>query len=240
MNALVLAAGKSRRIESVAQGKPKPLIEINGEPVLAHNLKNLARYQIKEVWINLHHKADEIRSAIGDGKQWNLSISYSYEKEILGTAGAVKNLASIFGRETFLVVYGDNLTDCNLDRLLNNHRKSGSLATIAAFDCAKSVYSGIIGGKIEINKDDQVIDFVEGNHAHMIQSNWVNAGVYALEPEIFSFMPEGFSDFGKDVFPKALQNGEKISIFRHEGYCLAIDTPESYAKALQNASMLTR
>ena len=233
VKALVLAAGKSTRISSVAGNLPKPLIEIAGACVLAHNLKLLASHGIIEVFINLHYKPELIRREIGDGGKWGVSVKYSQESDILGTSGAVKKLSVQLGTGTFLVLYGDNYTDCNLTELLEKHRNSGSASTIAVFDHTKNRNSKIAGGRVVLGEGDAVESFTEGNVQGAAKSDYVNAGVYALDAKVISYIPDGFSDFGKDIFPLLLSKKEKISAYKISGFCLAVDTPEAYAEAVK-------
>lgn len=233
IKALILAAGKSTRISLIAKNLPKPLLKIQRKPVLVHNLELLAKNNIKTVWINLHYQGTLIRKEIGNGKKFGVTVHYSREKTILGTAGAVKKLKKEFDREPFLVLYGDNLTDCDLTALLKTHEKSKAIATIAVFNQKENLNSGIAGGRVKINKNGFIKNFIEGNIRQPQLSNYVNAGIYALEPEILNYIPTGFSDFGKDIFPKLLTQNYKIKTYKLKGYCLAVDTPDSYSQTLK-------
>jgi mannose-1-phosphate guanylyltransferase len=228
--ALVLAAGKSTRIAAVAQGKPKPLLEIGGAPVLGHNLALLSRHGVTEVWINLHHEAQMIRDAVGDGARWGVHVRYSFEETLLGTAGAVKKLEGSLATGTFLVLYGDNFTNCDVTALLRQHRSTGAAATVAVFDAATAGNSGIAGGTVQVDSSGRIQRFVEGAGAQQV-SRLVNAGIYALEPSVAAEIPHGFSDFGKDIFPGLLAGQQHVHAFVMNGFCLALDTPESYAQA---------
>lgn len=225
--ALVLAAGKSTRISETAGGTPKPLLEIKGEPVLVHNLKLLAKHGVKEAWINLHFKPDAVRERIGDGSKWGVSIRYWHEKEILGTAGALKNLEREFSGGPHYVVYGDNYTDCDLTEMMNHNKNKKAVAAVAVFDASKNPNSGIAGGSIKVNSEGFIEEFNEGSKS---ESGWVNAGVYVLEPSVLENITKGFSDFGKDVFPAMLKSKKKIYAYPIKGFCFAVDTPESYER----------
>lgn len=227
--ALVLAAGKSTRISSISQGRPKPLIEIAGETIISRNLRWLAAEGIETVFINLHYKPDDIRDFVGDGSRFGLHVSYALEPEILGTAGAAKALQAHFA-ETFLVVYGDNLIDTSITDFLAAHRDSNADATVATFDRTRHPHTGIAGGRVRIDASNRIIDFKEG--ADDTISPLVNAGVYALEPQVLDTIPENtFFDFAKDVFPAMLDARQKIMSAPITGYCLGLDTPESFARA---------
>ena len=226
--ALLLAAGKSTRIAQVADHKPKVLLEVSGKPVLFHNLNLLESHGVREVYINLHYGADQIAKAVGKGEKWNLSVQYSHEKELLGTSGALKALEKKFTGSDFFVLYGDNYTDCNLMDLMNAHKNSGAAVTLALFDPAKTRNSGIAGGKVAVDKDGFIKKFKEGKAGG---GNLVNSGIYAVNPSVLKEIPEGFSDFGKDIFPALLAKGQNLFSFLITGFCYGIDTPEAFANA---------
>ena len=237
MKALVLAAGKGSRIARVAKGLPKPLLEIAGEPVLVHNLRLLARHGVRGVWINLHERAGDIRAWIGNGNQWRVRVSYSLERTLLGTAGAARKLLRRLGPGDFLVLYGDNYTDCDLSQLAKTHHEHAAAVTIAAFDPKRNPNSGVAGGRMRIGANGRVKDFIEGGRT---RGGWVNAGIYAVNPKALKGVPSGFSDFGRDVFPDLLRKGEKIYAYRMKGFCLALDTPAAYRTALRKAAAFSK
>jgi NDP-sugar pyrophosphorylase family protein len=229
--AVVLAAGKSTRIATLAQGLPKPLIEINGEAILARNLKWLAQSGIQEAWINLHYRAELIQERIGDGSQLGLEVHYSHEREILGTAGGVRQIASEW-KETFVVLYGDSLVRANLSLMRQEHRERGADLTIGLFSRMQHPHTGLAGGTLTIGLDGRVTSFNEGPGAE--SSSLVNAGLYLLEPQtIERIPPASFYDFGRDLFPHLLASRAPINSHLIDGYCLGIDTPEAYGRALR-------
>jgi mannose-1-phosphate guanylyltransferase len=229
--AVVLAAGKSTRIATLSQGLPKPLMEINGEAILARNLKWLAQSGIQEAWINLHYRAELIPQRIGDGSQLGLKVFYSHEREILGTAGGARQIASEW-KETFVVLYGDSLVRANLNLMSHEHRESGADVTIGLFSRIHHPHTGLAGGTVTINRDRRVTSFNEGPGAE--SSPLVNAGLYLLEPQAIEQIPAAsFYDFGRDLFPQLLASGAAINSHLIDGYCLGIDTPEAYGRALR-------
>lgn len=231
LQAVVLAAGKSTRIASLAEGRPKPLIEIGGEAVLVRNLRWLAENGIERVWINLHYRPEAIRQRVGDGGQLGLRVHYSYEPEILGTAGGVRQIASGWN-ETFLVLYGDSLVRADLDIMRQVHRRSGALITIGLFDRSRHPYTAIAGGTVTLSASDSVVSFNEGGDAGL--SSLVNAGLYLVEPELLLKIPaSSFYDFGRQLFPQLLEAGVPIQGHVIDGYCLGIDTPQAYRRALE-------
>jgi NDP-sugar pyrophosphorylase family protein len=231
MKALVLAAGKSTRITSVSRGHPKPLIRIAGETILGRNLMWLAGEGVRNIWINVHYRPEEIQEAIGDGSRFGVSVRYVHEPELLGTAGAVRNLASEW-KETFLVVYGDSLVRLDLRAMFRVHRERHPLATVALFDRRKHPHTAIAGGIVEADQGGRILAISEGTSDSA--RPLVNAGVYLLEPEVTADIPQGqVYDFGRDLFPNLLTGGRFLYGHMLDGYCLGVDTPESYREALR-------
>lgn len=224
MRALVLAAGRGERLRALAGDMPKPMARIEGMPVLEHVIEHLRRSGIRDIIVNLHHLPDAIRNYFGDGEKWGVSIGYSFEPELLGTAGAAKKLQDEF-HETFLVYYGDNLCDCDLRRLERFHRRRGGAATIVVAES----YDDVAGGVVEFGSDGLLEKFSEKPVSPGPGARWENGGIYILEPGVHSFIPQGRpSDFARDVFPALLKAGEKIYCYRSEGPIRGIDTPERF------------
>ena len=232
--ALLLAAGKSSRIHPVSKGRPKPLLDVGGEAIISRNLRWLAESGICEVFVNLHYRPEEIREHVGDGSELGLSVRYSHEPEILGTAGAAKALESEWGGR-FLVVYGDNLLSTDLSKLIADHEAKAAEATVAVFDRLRHPHTGIAGGRVRVDADLRIVEFAEGAGDDV--SSLVNAGVYVLEPSVLDAIPAGrFHDFGKEVFPAMLARDAALYASLVTEYCLGIDTPESFDRALELVS----
>lgn len=232
LGVLILAAGKSTRIQALSGGVPKPLLPVEGKSILARNLTWLAQSGLTSVWINLHYRPEEIQQAIGTGSDLGLQVSYSLEPEILGTAGAYKNLQHHW-QGTVLVVYGDSLVKFDLTKFLAAHRRTSALATIALFDQQTHPNTAIAGGRVVLDSQGWVTDFMELRGQESTLSSLVNAGVYLLEPGVLEFIPPtAFYDFGRDLFPQLLAAGQQICGYLIDGYCLGLDTPESFATAL--------
>ena len=225
MKALILAAGLGSRL---GLDIPKPMYEIDGKPVLEHNILLLKKHGIEDICITLHYKGDVIKNYFNDGSKWNVNIRYSFENELLGTSGALKkkDVKTFLEKDQVFVIYGDNYTDINLSHMLNIHDITKPIATIALFDPKKSLNSGIAGGVIEIDKDNNLVSFVEGKGNEI--SGYVNAGIYILENEILDMIPEkSVTDFGRDIFPQLLKEGFKLKGYLTDSFVLAIDTKDA-------------
>jgi NDP-sugar pyrophosphorylase family protein len=224
MKAMLLAAGQGTRLRPMTNTVPKSMIPICGKPILEHNIEWLRRYGITDLAINLFFLPHIIQDYFGDGSRWGVRITYSLEPRKLGTAGGVKRFANFFD-ETFLVWYGDNLSTCDLSRLLDFHRAKGGLATIALYQREDVTQSGIIG----LDDEERITRFLEKPKIDEIFSHWVNAGIYIFERDVLEFIPDqGESDFGRDIFPAMLEAGQSLYGYRmtaSEGLWW-IDTPD--------------
>lgn len=217
MKAIILAAGKGQRLGKISENTPKPMIEFNGKPILQYNIELCKKYNINEIYINLHHLAIFISDYFGDGEKFGIKIKYIFEKELLGTSGAIKNISkkdSYFLNNPFYVIYGDNYSNYNLDLL-----KSEYIANIA-FHYKKDVsHSGVA----EFDQNNKILTFIEKPKNNI--SNWVNAGIYYLKPEILNYIPDGYSDFSKDIFPLLLNNNVDFYGIKSNATVKSFDTP---------------
>lgn len=234
LQTVMLAAGRSTRIAPIANGLPKPLLPIEGVPILFRNLKWIAQCKsIQSIWVNLHYESALLQQEIVDFSRQvdNLAIHFSHEEEILGTAGGVKKIAPHCTDDShYLVIYGDNLYGFDLEKMIDTHFSQGNLATIALFDDRIHMHTGIAGGKIQLNDQLQITHFIEGIHANSF--HYVNAGVYLLSPEIISRIPSNqFCDFGRDIFPYLLLENVPLTGYIIDGYCLGLDTPGCFEVA---------
>lgn len=200
MKAMILAAGVGTRLRPLTDHVPKPMLPIAGEPLLVHTLRWLQRYGVREIALNLHYLPDVVRDGLGDGNRWGLRLRYSVEPALLGTAGAVKRLASFFN-ETFLVIYGDLLIDIDLAALIELHRRQSALMTIAL----KPTDTPHSQGMVAVNADGRVTRFVEKPSQWPTDQRVANAGVYVVEPAVLQQIPaEQPYDWGHDVLPRLI------------------------------------
>jgi mannose-1-phosphate guanylyltransferase len=229
--AFILAAGEGSRLRPLTDRVPKPMIEIGGRPILEHNVRMLQRFGVREIVINLHHRGEAIQTYFGDGARFGVHISYSLEPELLGTAGALNPVRARL-TEPFFLLYGDNLTTCDLGAL--RARLNGdALAALALFERDDVSQSGVVA----LDGEDRIVRFIE-KPAGGAPSHWVSAGLVAFAPGILEFVPErGASDFGRDVFPAALAAGKRLNGYRMSEKLWWIDSPADYERTAADPAL---
>src|ERR687895_976409 len=130
MRAIVLSAGYGTRLWPLTEDRTKPAIPILGKPLVGYVAEYLAAYGFDEIVVNLHHRPESVRKALGDGSRFGVRLHYVEEPEILGTSGALDNARSLLEGDTFVVVNGKIATDVDLAAALETHRRTGALATL--------------------------------------------------------------------------------------------------------------
>ncbi len=233
--ALVLAAGEGTRLRPLTLDRPKPMLPINGKPLLEHTITWLRRHGVKDIAINLHYCPEAIVYHFGDGAAFDVRIVYSREETILGTAGAVRKLNGFVTGGPLVVVYGDVLTDLDLGALLAFHSQSRARdpltrVTMSLYHVPNPTEVGLVG----LDEHGRVTRFVEKPRLEEVFTDLANAGVLVIEPDIVDcILPDTFYDFGQHLFPQLLQSGVSIYgwVIPQNAYLLDIGTPEKYAQA---------
>jgi NDP-sugar pyrophosphorylase family protein len=242
VKAMILAAGEGTRLRPLTLDTPKALLPVGGLPLIQHQLAWLKSHGINEVAINLYHLGEKIKDFLGNGARWGMRISYSAEETLLGTAGGVKRMEHFFP-DTFVVLYGDILTNFDLSAMVNFHQEKSAVATLLIFEAANPWEVGVV----EMDREGRILGFVEkpqssvpspqppvpGPQAPVLASG----GVYVLEKQVLEHIPaQGFSDFAYDVFPKLIELDLRIYgyVLRPEDYLLDIGTWDKYREANEN------
>lgn len=229
MKAMILAAGNGTRLGSLKADVPKVMMSVGGRPLLCRTFAWLKSHGITQVAINIHCKGEKIIELIGSGAGYGMSVAYSHEETLLGTAGAVKTIQPFF-KGTFVVVYGDILTDFDLTAMVRYHKEKKAAATLALIAVSDPSAYGIV----ETAADGRVTRFLEKPKPGATASRLASAAVYVLEKEVLDYIPEKCHyDFGYDVFPKLLAAG--LPVYGYTlgtgDYWLDIGTPEKYRQA---------
>lgn len=234
MKALILAAGEGTRLRPLTADRPKPMLPVGGVPLLERIVLLLKRCGVTDIAINLHYRPWTIVHHLGQGQRWGVHIHYSFEEELLGSAGAAKRL-EWYLNESFVVYYGDVYTEMDLSGLAAAHRGGGALVTMALYAVDNPTECGIV----ELDDQSRVLRFVEKPAPDQVFSRLANAGIFVVEPEVLSGLPVGRClDFGHDVFPQMLASGQTIAGYPITETLIDIGTLESYEKAQRLAAQL--
>lgn len=234
MKAIILAAGKGERLRSVTSSIPKPMIVYDGRPVLEHNVELCRQYGANDIYINLHHLPHVIMDRLGDGSKLGVHITYSFEETLLGTAGAVKKIVrecwsgADWRSEPILIVYGDTYSYYNIGLLLEKFRETHATAIIGFHYRDETQHSGVA----EFSEKGKILRFIEKPKPGVSSSHWVNVGIYILKPEIIDQIPDGFSDFAKDIFPALIAKGIDLYGVCDDKDVKVFDTIEMYNHSL--------
>ncbi len=223
--AMVLAAGLGTRLRPLTDLISKPMAPIVNKPVMEHIIALLKRHGYKDIVCNLHWYPDVIKNHFGNGSKFGVNIEYSFEEELLGTAGGVKNVEDFFEGNSFIVISGDALTDVNLEKAYNFHKEKGGICTMVLTEVDDTSQYGVV----LIDNDKRIYGFQEKPLSGEAKSNLANSGIYFFEPEIFKYMPENkFYDFGKNVFPSLLDENIPYYGYKHSQYWNDVGSLDEY------------
>ena len=229
MKAMVLAAGLGTRLRPLTNDRPKALVEVGGRSLIAYNLGLLRRFGVTNVVVNLHHHADAVRRALGDGSAFGLRIAYSPEDPLLDTGGGIKHAQALLGDGDFLVLNSDTIVDLPLDRLVARHREHKSAATLVLRrDPEQARY-----GEIEIDGDERIRRFLGVPAVVRVPlTRYMFAGIHVMTPEVFHYMPAGGAfSMTHDTYPTMLAAGAGLYGFPFDGFWRVIDTPADRDRA---------
>ena len=220
-----MAAGLGTRLRPLTYEVPKPMVPVANRPVIELILRSLAKNGATDVLCNLHWFPETITDRLGDGSHLGVSLTYSYEDELLGTAGGVRNVRDFFGDEPFLVMAGDALTDIDFGALARAHAENDGLATLAVKRVADTREYGVI----ITGSDGRVQGFQEKPDPAEALSDLANCMIYALSPEIFDHFPDiAAPDFALDIFPALLDGDVPFYVHETDGYWNDVGSPPEY------------
>ena len=231
MRGMILAGGLSTRLYPLTLKLPKPLVPVLDRPVVAHVLDYLQRFGVDDIAINIHYFSEAVRQFVGDGSRWDARVTYLHETELMGSAGAVKQLAARF-TETFVVIGCDDVTTIDLRAAIEFHRAHRATATIVLARAADVSQYGVV----VTDEDGRIRSFQEKPAPGTELSKHVNSGVYVFEPSVLEHIPSNtFYDFGKQVFPHLLRSEERFFGMSQDAYWCDVGTPTEYRRVHRDA-----
>ncbi len=222
--ALILAGGKGTRLRPITYEIPKPMVPIQGRPLIEHTINLLRKYDVRDITLSIGHLGDKVKDYFGDGSKFGVKLRYIVEDEPLGTAGCL-NLAREWLDEPFIMLNGDNLVNIDLDDLFNFHHENKGLITIALTTVKDPSSFGVA-----LLRGPVITQFIEKPKEPI--SNLINAGVYVIDPKVIDLIPNGPTSIEYDVFPKVQSQGKLIG-YSFAGQWLPTDNTERYEHAIK-------
>ena len=238
MKVVILAGGFGSRLSEYTESIPKPMVSIGGKPILWHIMKSYAYFGHSDFYLALGYKTEVIKEYFLNYRTLNAdftvdlgtgSLTPHQQDEVdwkvtlvdtglnTMTGGRVKRMKSFIGNETFLLTYGDGLSDVNLEDLLKFHKNHGKLITMTAVRPAAKF------GELKLNRD-QVSSFEE---KPQLNEGWVNGGFFVMEPECMDLIEGDTTMLEREPLVAAAKQGDLIA-YRHEGFWQCMDTKRDH------------
>jgi NDP-sugar pyrophosphorylase family protein len=228
MKAVLLSAGKGERLGEVTRELPKPMVPINGKPVIEWNVNLCKQNGITDLFINLYHLPEIITDYLGNGDRFGVTITYAYENHLLGTGGGVKQFSQALEGDPFFVIYADNWSDYDLRAIYKHHLETKADMTIALFRLEDVSFSGVA----VLDQEDRILEFIEKPSTKPPPSHWVNSGIYLIDPHLLSQIPDSPCDFGREVIPDWIKANIRIMGIKMNEKVIPIDTPDMLKVAI--------
>lgn len=214
MKAMLLAAGLGTRLRPLTNHTPKPLLPVNGLPIIIYTLALLKKYKIKDVVINLHHLGNQIRTLLGSGRKFGFNIKYSFEPKILGTGGGIKRAEKFLKGSPFLVFNADIIADINLKKLISFHKKKKSIATLVV----RQNHSGKFGS-LYVDRNSNIISILKKPENTRLTRQTFFTGIHVLDKKFLRWQkPRKKSCIIRNGYIPLLNQGKTIGAFIQKGY----------------------
>lgn len=227
MRAMILSAGYGTRLWPLTEDRTKPAIPILGKPLVGYVAEYLAKYGCREILVNLHHRPDSVRRALGDGSKFGVKLYYIEEPVILGTSGALDNAREYLQQETFVVINGKIISDIDLSAALQTHRDSEAIATLVLLPNTNRERFTVVetsGGLLRGFGGMPAAPTSPEEPAPLMFT-----GIQILEPRIFDYIPRGvFSHSTTHVYPQAMEKGELVAAHVASGNWYELSTLQRY------------
>ena len=225
LKAILLVGGKATRLIPLSITRPKCLFPLAGKPIIDHILEGLSKAGVTEAILAVNNLADRIEEYLGPEK-YGIKLRYNLEEEPLGTGGPIKLAENHLQEDSFLVLNGDILSFIDYRELMSRHREENCTASITL----KQVEDPSRYGVVRFGENDRIQEFIEKPEKDA-PSNWINAGCYALNPEIFDYIPPNRKvSIEREVYP-GLASERQLYGYRYTGKWIDIGVPADYLRA---------
>jgi len=212
MKAVILAGGLGTRMSELTKTIPKPLVTILKKPIIIYIMEHYFKYGVNEFYVAIGYKGNElIKFFKKNTYPWKVNLVYTGKKTMTG--GRLKRLKKFLIKESFLLTYGDGISNVNIKKLISFHKKKGGYATITA------VRPPARFGAIKLQNND-VKFFREKSR---LDEGWINGGFFVFEPEIFKLIKSDSTYLEKEPMEQ-LSLKKKLKAFKHNGFWQCVDT----------------
>ena len=210
MQAVILCGGKGTRLSEYTEEIPKPLVEIGDAPILHHLMSMYSNYGHTDFILCLGYKGKKIEDYFKNKKEWKIQFAHTGENS--NKAERLMKVKDKIKESTFLLSYGDDLSDVNINKIIAFHKKHGKIVTLTAIPLVSPF------GIIEVNDKKEVIQFKEKPKLDRL----MNGGFYVMEKKKFECIKPGY-DLEKEAFEE-LAKHKQIAAFRHDGFWKSMNT----------------
>ena len=211
MKVIILAGGFGTRLSEYTDTIPKPMVQIGSKPILHHIMEFYASYGHKDFYVALGYKGDVIKKYFQNiNNDWKINLIDTGQNSMTG--GRLKRLQKNIGKETFMLTYGDGLSNININDLISFHKSHGKMVTISA------VRPPARFGALKL-KDSEVVSFKEKSQ---LTESWINGGFFVIEPKFFDMLLNDQTVLEKEPLEKVASMKE-LAAFRHEGFWQCMD-----------------
>ena len=212
MKVVILAGGFGSRLSEYTKTIPKPMISVGGQPMLFHIMKLYAKHGFKNFYIALGYKGEMIKKFFNNKFfDWNINLIETGKNTMTG--GRLKRLKKYIGKETFMMTYGDGLSNINLKKLLKFHKKNKKLVTLTA------VRPPARFGALKL-KGHHVSYFKEKSR---LDEGWINGGFFVMEPEFLKFIKNDNTYLEREPLEQVTKK-KQLAAFKYEGFWQCMDT----------------
>jgi NDP-mannose synthase len=230
--AIILAGGKGTRLSPYTTVLPKPLLPVGERAILEVVVQQLRGFGFTHLTLAVGYLAHLVRAVMQDGAHHGVTIDYHEEDEPLGTVGALATVEGL--EEAFLVMNGDVLTALDYGQMLDVHRQSGNLLTIASHRRVVRTEYGVLHVQENAEETQPIVGFEEKPELPYV----VSMGVYVMEPRALDYIDPGAHLDLPDLVLRLLENGERVGSYLFEGYWLDIGRHEDYERAIREYESL--
>lgn len=228
VDAVIMAGGRGERLRPLTDATPKPMLKVGDKPILEHNLDRLRMFGIDDFWISVKYLGEQIENHFGNGHNRSIDIHYVYEKEPLGTIGALSKIKD-FSHDYILVTNSDLLTNIDYEHFFLDFLKND-----ADFSVVTIPYSVDIPYAVLETNNGHVLNFRE----KPTYTYYSNGGIYLMKREVLKYLPIEKHFNATDLMESLIKNGNKVVSYPLAGYWLDIGRPEEYERAQKDINSI--